>query len=310
MVVVAFIALPEVVKSLGSPDYQRGLAIHLPAFLAFLGNWSIMLYGPPPSFTQVILWSVCVEEQFYLIVPLLLARAGRRTLIINVAALMAGSVLVRWYCARSFPGNVAIRFNSFAQFDTLLSGVLLALVLGQEPKTCAAKRWGTWLQWPLFGAVLWLMASRPLGEGSVSMKTWDFVAIWACGVGIVAVAVTRRGVFQRLLSFPPLVWLGKISYGLYMYHILSLIVVHYVSSQLPPYRNGDLLLTVASFALTVSLAAGSFYVVERPFLRWKQAWSRIPSRPIQAGHGNVDFISMTTAGSPSAMPSAAGPLQS
>jgi peptidoglycan/LPS O-acetylase OafA/YrhL len=280
MVLIAFVVLPEAVKFLAGPDYHGDLSIHLPACLAFLGNWSIILYGPPPPLTQVILWSVCVEEQFYLIVPLLLARAGRRALKINVAVLMAGAVLVRWYCARSFPGNVAIRFNTFAQLDTVLSGVLLALVLGQEPKTYATKRFGTWLQWPLFGASLWLMASRTLGEGSALVKTWDFVAIWACGVGIVALAVTHRGVFRSLLSFPPLVWLGKISYGLYMYHLIALIVVHYASTQLPPFPNNELLVAIANFALTVSLAAGSFYIVERPFLRWKQAWSRTPSRPI------------------------------
>ena len=65
-----------------------------------------------------------------------------------------------------------------------------------------------------------------------------------------------------------------------MYHVLTLMLGQYFSLRLPPSPNKEPLLVIANFALTVSLAAGSYYLFERPFLRWKQAWSRTPSRPI------------------------------
>ena len=53
------------------------LKTHLLPFVLFLGNWSMILIGPIPSDSLSVLWSVCVEEQFYLIVPLLIALVSR-----------------------------------------------------------------------------------------------------------------------------------------------------------------------------------------------------------------------------------------
>ena len=65
--------------------------------------------------------------------------------------------------------------------------------------------------------------SRPhLGHGTTWHRTWDFVWVWLCGVGIVMVAVWGNGWLRAALSYSRLVWLGKISYGLYMYHEVAL----------------------------------------------------------------------------------------
>lgn len=73
---------------------------HLAPFLAFLGNWSMALIGPLPDWLS-ILWSVCVEEQFYLVVPLVIALVAPRYRRPLVIMLIAGAIAVRWYCARS-----------------------------------------------------------------------------------------------------------------------------------------------------------------------------------------------------------------
>ena len=59
--------------SSGRPAICAMLQDHLLPFLGFLGNWSMALIRPIPSDWLSVLWSVCVEEQFYLIVPLLIA---------------------------------------------------------------------------------------------------------------------------------------------------------------------------------------------------------------------------------------------
>ncbi len=87
------------------------------------------LVTPLPDWLS-ILWSVCVEEQFYLVVPLLVAFVSPRYRKSLVVALMAGAIAVRWVCANRYGSQLMIVFNTFAQFDTLLSGVLLALCLG------------------------------------------------------------------------------------------------------------------------------------------------------------------------------------
>ena len=204
-----------------TPGYRDMLRIHLVPFLAFLGNWSMALVTPLPDWLS-ILWSVCVEEQFYLIVPLLIAFVAPRYRGPLVGALIVMAIAVRWVCANRYGSDLMIVFNTFAQFDTLLSGVLLALCLGWDRNRPRFKRWVRWLQWPFYVMVGWLMSDPRLGHGTPWHKTWDFVWVWLCGLGIVIVAVWGQGWLQKALSYSRLVWLGKISYGLYMYHEIAL----------------------------------------------------------------------------------------
>src|SRR5262249_12513092 len=85
---IGFVVLPGLNGHLGTPGYRDMLRIHLLPFLGFLGNWSMALIGPLPDWLSV-LWSVCVEEQFYLIVPLFIAWVAarlRRPLVIGLIA--------------------------------------------------------------------------------------------------------------------------------------------------------------------------------------------------------------------------------
>src|SRR5262249_32617067 len=131
LVLIGFGLLPALEGQLGTPGYGQMLRIHLLPFLGFLGNWSMAIKGPLPDWLSV-LWSVCVEEQFYLIVPLLIAwiAPGLRRPLIGI--LILGSIAVRRACASRYTSQLLIVFNTFAQLDTLLSGVFLALVLGWD----------------------------------------------------------------------------------------------------------------------------------------------------------------------------------
>ena len=231
---------------------------------------------PPPN----LLWSVCVEEQFYLIVPLLIAFVGPRYRRGLVAALIVMAIVVRWVCANRYGSELMIVFNTFAQFDTLLSGVLLALCLGWDRDRPRLTRWLRWLQWPFYAVIGWLMSQPTLGHGTPWHKTWDFVWVWLCGLGIVIVAVWGQGWLQKALSYSRLVWLGKISYGLYMYHEIAMWIRERAANYLRWFPNKDELLTIGALALTIALAAASYYGYERRFLRLKRGWTRVPSRPV------------------------------
>ncbi len=177
-----------------------------------------------------------------------------------------------------------IVFNTFAQFDTLLSGVLLAMVLGWDRDRPRLTRWLRWLQWPLYLAAGWVMTWPDLGHdkvpGTYTHRTWDFVWVWLCGVGIVMVAVWGKGWLRSALAYSRLVWLGKISYGLYMYHEVALWTRERLMNKLGWFPNKTELLSIGALALTIALAAASYYGYERRFLRLKRAWTRVPSRPV------------------------------
>ncbi len=286
VVVIGFFLLPGLEGQLWTTGYRETLRIHLLPFLAFLGNWSMALIRPAADWLSV-LWSVCVEEQFYLIVPLFIALIAPRFRRPIVVGLIFGSIGVRWWCAVRYQSQMMIVYNTFAQFDTLLSGVLLALVMGWDRNRPTLTRWLRWLQWPLYLAIAWVMtrcagpAEWPhLGHGTTFHRTWDFVWVWLCGLGVVIVAIWGNGWLRAALSYPRIVWLGKISYGLYMYHEIALWVREHYLSRLGWFPNKEELLAIATLALTIGLAAASYYGYERRFLQLKKAWTRVPSRPV------------------------------
>ena len=278
-VLITFVALPWF-DGWTWPTWRASFGRHLPWFLAFLGNWSMGLAGGAPSDPVSVLWSVCVEEQFYLVCPLLLVLVGPRWRPAAVVALMAAAVLGRYRMARAGVNPLLFQYSSLTHLDSLLGGVLLALVFARFPPGARAARALRLFQWPLWGAALWLLSRPGLGHGPVSRRTWDFVGLWLVGVGTVAVARAGRGGFAAALANPRLVWLGKISYGLYMYHEVALWLGRRAEHWLPWFPNKEPLLAIATFAATVGLAAASYYLYERPFLKLKRVWTRVPSRPV------------------------------
>jgi peptidoglycan/LPS O-acetylase OafA/YrhL len=279
IIAIGFGLIPALEGKLATPAYREMLRIHLVPFVGFMGNWSLMLLAPLPDWLS-ILWSVCVEEQFYLVVPLLIALVAPRYRRPLVVVLIAASIGVRWIAANRYGAQFIVTFNTFAQFDTLLSGVLLALCLGWDRDRPNLTRSLRWLQWPLYAAVGWLLSRPDLGRGSPWRQTWDFVAIWICGLGVVIVAVWGQGWLQAALSYSRLVWLGKISYGLYMYHEIVMRAHKWIYNAVPWFPNKEALAAIATLAATIAVAAASYYGYERRFLELKRKWTRVPSRPV------------------------------
>ncbi|MFO0910611.1 MAG: acyltransferase [Isosphaeraceae bacterium] len=280
-VVLAFIVVPLLSGAFSQAGGGENLKRHLPAFLAFLGNWSMAFRGPVSFDCQSILWSVCVEEQFYLVVPLIVAFVPRRARIPLVCGMIVAAVAIRGWLSYGNANQLMIQYNTLAQFDTLGSGVLLALLLGASPREHAGlSRWLRWLQWPLYVAILWVITRSNLGHGEAWRRTWDFVAIWLAGLGIVAVAVSVPGWLQKGLSHRRIVWLGQISYGLYMYHEIAIWLKGQIAGMVGWFPFEEEILPLVSLGITIGLAALSYQRFERPFLELKRRWTRVPSRPV------------------------------
>jgi len=277
---LAIIVLPWAEGMLGHEGTLAFLRRQGVAFLAFLGNWSMGLMGPPPNDATSVLWSVCVEEQFYILCPLLLAFVPRRARVPLLVVLMIGAVGLRYRLAQRQPDSLLFSYSTLTHVDSLLGGVLLAFLILHPGARHRLERFAGFLTWPVLLAFAWILTRPDLARGDVMRATWDYVAIWLATAGLIAVLVVRRrGWIHATLGYSRIVWLGKISYGLYMYHEIALWLGHRGFARMGWFPNKEILQTIACFALTVGLAAASYTLFERPFLALKRAWTRVPSRP-------------------------------
>ncbi len=258
----------------------------LPYFTLF-GNYAAGAKGYPPVMTLAVLWTVTLEEQFYLVWPLLfwaLLRVRRGFWWITLGALLALSVGLRMYL-RTHTAHPYIWTYTPARLDPLLMGIAVAI---WRHRHAARPGWlFPALKTLLGGAIVGTITLGPGIETHSKWVVWQFLAT-AVGFALIldAVLSLQRNPFSWILSRRPLVWLGKLTYGLYVYHIVGMQladrlirVLHPAHWPKTPAVSALLRFTLA-LGLTLLLAALSYRLFESHFLRLKDRFSRVKSRPV------------------------------
>lgn len=212
-------------------------------------------------------WSLAIEEQFYLLWPLFLIAVPARGRLPATAVLAVASLAWRWYLtANGASGNRT--YNGFdTHADTLLMGCILGLIYdARRPAAVPA--------WLGFLSIAGLLVLFRFGNGELAFLQWSGSAI-AGALSVVALLAARsEGLFTRLLSWGPVVYTGRISYGLYLWHP----VILFAAEPYEAHRGDGLLAIAVSKTLVIgasfAAAALSFRFVEQPFLRLKH---RLPA---------------------------------
>ena len=243
-------------------------------FLFFLGNWSFVFFGWPWTVAGA-LWSVSVEEQFYLLWPPVVARLSHRQIIIASWVLIAIANLSRVYAVAMHQSTDHIWGNTLAHLDSIAAGILIASSLRDRalPLALASR-----LALLAFG-VLCLAARGHF----VVIKPDEMLTWWGTLTGYPAVVLGSASILVAFIGLPlrsrSLQYLGKISYGLYAYHGLCMFIV----DQLLPPNPGvtrALIRVVLVFAATVAVSALSYAALEVPFLKLKRRFTLVSSRPV------------------------------
>jgi len=189
------------------PHFLPGERFRWPArlaFLVFLGNW----WTAVVKSVAAPLWSVSLEEQFYLTWPLLVRASGNWHRLACIGLLGVGvlyrSLLTHFHAARHL-----IEFSTFGKLDGIACGALLAFILnGRMPRL---SRW----------RALALMAFGGLAVAVI----WP-VPVWASGLTNVIVAGGCAAILVSVMALQfrsaTVEYLGKISYGLYVFHALAI----------------------------------------------------------------------------------------
>ncbi|MFT5432916.1 MAG: peptidoglycan/LPS O-acetylase OafA/YrhL [Myxococcota bacterium] len=223
------------------------------------------------------LWSLAVEEQFYLIWPWVLLFARRRAFLPLLVAGIALGPAYRLFAIISGWSYAAVAFVTIACLDTLAMGSLLAWA---ERGSETAKGWMERLvPWCGVGGVLLLILPAfvdVVGTGALFDTGVGLVSVWLVFGG----ARGFRGPFGRLLEWGPARYLGRISYGLYLYHNLMPTFVRLCLSAIGvPIEALGPATPFALAAATVAVAAASWALIEAPLNRLKRGYPYFDPSP-------------------------------
>lgn len=179
-------------------------------------NWNITTFPHWLNHT----WTLAIEEQFYILFPLLVKYLKRGALAIVCFGFILLAVFVRYYLSLKFPGNTINWGNTFANFDFLAAGALLAIGIKQiKPKTILA--W-LWVLFALFIIAYFILAPHPFMHPIyLNQPRGQFFLIglllFAC-IAVFTLVTQRNKILSLLFENRAVVYIGKISYGLYLYH--------------------------------------------------------------------------------------------
>lgn len=241
-------------------------------FLLFVGNWSFVLLGWPASII-VPLWSVSVEEQFYLLWPPLVARLTRERIVVAAWIMVASANAVRVYeIVISHSTAVHLWANTLAHLDSLAAGIGMAVLMrGRVPDW----RIGNRLVLAVAAVLLFALRGYFVGEMKTPQSLGDVLGYPVVVVGCCLFLISFLGLRVRV---PFLTYLGKISYGLYVYHMLAV----RLAERMLPEAGGVVHIVerlLLALSLTIVISAVSYSVIEKPFLKLKRRFTFVDSRP-------------------------------
>ena len=256
----------------------------LPWHLTYTGNIALTYFDKPLA-QATHLWSLCVEEQFYLIWPLVVLFLPARWLSRVAISLVVVSFGYEW--------AGALQGRSFEQTHLVLQGCMDALGLGALLAICtqadagvgtSAQRLGYYAA--LLGAPLFFFAQG--FRYQVGLTATDRLAYRLpgdLGLGLVSLALvqlaTTKGPspIRGFLELAPLRFIGRISYGIYLYHLFLIPIGRVVASRngVEELERGGTMFVLYG-AISILLAIISWYGLESPINRQKRRFRYPPLR--------------------------------
>jgi peptidoglycan/LPS O-acetylase OafA/YrhL len=285
------------------------LAIY-PGLLGFSEHWWRMF-----SFTQIYwsnstvqgigpAWTLCIEASFYVLLPFLAAGIARlRPRVSTELALLVGLALAtlafRWAIQEwtpPFSGWRVLHNTLLSYLDWFAYGMILAVVSvathGHESGSAVLRTIvrRPWVPWLAAAVVFWLVATQlGLSRGFFVTYTQSSFLGEHVGYALCAALLLLPAIFgdwaggwpRRLLATAWMGWLGLVSYGIFLWHSTIMLELneHGAQGWLP--GSGFLSLLVPTLAIVIPIAALSYYLVERPALRFKDPRRR-PADPVAA----------------------------
>jgi peptidoglycan/LPS O-acetylase OafA/YrhL len=249
-------------------------------YWTYTTNYLIAFHGwPAAPMRSAHLWSLAVEEQFYLVWPALVLLVDRRTLArICIGLLVACPILRVALFLAGTPARALVVLTP-TRMDTLALGALLAIAARSDGGLVAWRRVLGWVAVVSSLALASTLTFRPrLANESPEIATIGFSLIAAVAAALVTFAATTPAgsLTHRFLAHPALRAVGRYSYAMYIFHLPVVGLLHWrglapdvmpvvLGSHLP----AQFVFTALCFALSYAIAFASWHVVEHPILKLK-----------------------------------------
>ncbi|WP_120314080.1 acyltransferase family protein [Mycolicibacterium elephantis] len=262
----------------------------------WVANWAFVAQrtdyfaqGAPPSPLQHM-WSLGVEEQYYVLWPMLLIG-----LAVLFRARLRTAVLVLATVGAAASATAAIVYTTDATLNRIYFGTdtrAQALLIGAAAAALVVRDWSTvtmggpvirtrWRRWfaralSLIGLVVLGLAVHRATGSTADFRGGLLIIVAIASVFVVAaVALDQDGPVARVLAWRPLVWLGAISYGVYLWHWPIFLALN---GERTGWTGWSLF--ALRCAVTIALAAASWWLLEQPVRRWRPVI--VPMLPLAA----------------------------
>jgi len=234
--------------------------------LLFVGNWAAVVFNGMGHSVAGPLWSISVEEQFYLAWPLLISRVGVQRLKTACIVLIVLANATRIVMEKKGAGFVAFWCSTTSWLDAIAAGALIALVLrGAAPQRSLIAR----LLLACGGLFLWVFTAR-------FRLSFIYPDIFSYPLVITGSCLILLATLGSAISNSILVYFGRVSYGLYVFHAAALALATLMFAEF------GMVHALVGLAITIVMAAISYRFLEEPFLRLKKRFTYVVSEPVAA----------------------------
>lgn len=225
------------------------------------------------SESLVPLWSLAVEEQFYLLWPVVVLMASEKWLFRIAAAALFVVPILRALATPLFRTSLPIYYLTPFRMDLLCAGALLALLFRVRKALPGKSHRVGYVLLLLSTALLFLMSRNPgfrSGSNTRFSNAFLYSLVLVIVSSLLVIALSGRGLICQLLRWAPLRWIGTISYSMYLVHMAAIILSR-------KFFGSIFVVFPVALATTILYSAATWYGFERRLLSPKRtAVSRTP----------------------------------
>lgn len=239
------------------------------SYFAMVHNFYMAAMESMGNKAMSVTWSIGIEEQFYLLFPLLLLFIKEKWLPCFLILSIVATVFFRSLYSNWIPAYVLLP----CRMDAISFGILIAWIHKNYPLEIVVRKYKNFLLASAGLAVMICAVLFFLYKDMGIMRNSLIAFIFSCLI-VLAIGMPTSG-YSRFLGNSFLSWIAKLSYSLYLFHCLFLALARYTGGYFGDIRETSLAITISATALTASVlfSAALYKYIEQPMARFGKKYS-------------------------------------